>query len=229
MPPPLLLLTRPEAQSRAFATRIAGGHEVRIAPMTEIVPLDWDRGIADGVRGVILTSANAIPAVAHLPPMPAWCVGQATARAATAAGFQAHAAAGDAVALVADLARLRPQGPLLHVHGLHLARDMAGALAPLGLTVRSAVVYAAQAVPWPDDLPGALAGRRVVAPVFSPRAATELSARLARFLAGPELTVIAISQAAAARLSPGLAARAVVINRPEGMADVVRFYLAPQP
>jgi uroporphyrinogen-III synthase len=222
---PLLLLTRPLDQSRAFARGIPA--EVVIAPLTRIEPLDWDRRLAAGVAGVILTSANAVPAVAQLAPLPAFCVGGATARAAARAGFSAHAAAGDAVALVADLARLRPAGPLLHAHGLHLARDMAAALAPLGIPVRSAVVYAAQAVPWPDDLPARLAGRRVVAPVFSPRAAAELSARLTDL---PEdLTLVAISDAAAARLSPALRARAVVVANPADMADAVRSHLAPQP
>jgi len=227
MTPPLLLLTRPEAQSRAFAARLAGGHEVRIAPLSEIVPVDWDRSLADGVRGVILTSANAVPAVAHLAPLAAWCVGGATARAATEAGFRAHAAAGDAVALVADLARLRPEGPLLHAHGLHLARDMGAALEPLGLTVRSAIVYAARMVPWPADLGAALQGRRVIAPVFSPRAAAELSARLP---SPPEgLRVIAISAAAADRLSDALRGRAVIAEAPDRMDAAVRSHLTPQP
>jgi uroporphyrinogen-III synthase len=227
MTPPLLLLTRPEAQSRAFAARLSGTHEVRIAPLTEIEPVDWDRSLADGVRGVILTSANAVPAVSYLAPLDAWCVGEATARVAAAAGFRAHAAAGDAVALVADLRRLRPEGPLLHAHGLHLARDMGAALEPMGLTVRSAVVYAARMVPWPSDLPQSLAGRRVIAPVFSPRAAAELSARMPDPPAG--LMLIAISRAAADRLSDALRGHAMVIDTPEQMTQAVRSHLVPQP
>jgi uroporphyrinogen-III synthase len=223
--PPLLLLTRPEAQSRAFAEGLEA--EVVIAPLSGIEPVAWDPALAEGVAGVILTSANAVPAVAHLAPLPAFCVGAATARAAAAAGFRAHAADGDAVALVADLARLRPKGPLLHAHGLHLARDMAAALEPLGLSVRSAVVYAARTVPWPDGLTARLASRRVVAPVFSPRAAAELSARWTD--PPEELTVIAISEAAAARLSPPLRARSVVVANPADMDRAVRSHLAPQP
>jgi uroporphyrinogen-III synthase len=85
MPLPLLLLTRPEAQARDFAAALGvGPWEVLVAPLTEVVALDWDRRLAEGVRGVILTSANAVPAVAGLAPLPAWCVGGATARAASA-------------------------------------------------------------------------------------------------------------------------------------------------
>jgi uroporphyrinogen-III synthase len=228
MPLPVLLLTRPEAQSRAFAAKLAEvPHEAVIAPVSRIVPLDWDRGLAAGVGGVLLTSANAVPAVAHLAPLPAWCVGGATARAAARAGFAAHAAGGDAVALIAELAAARPAGPLLHAHGWHLSRDLAEALAPLGLEVRAAAVYAAEPVAWPEGLLQGLKGRRIVAPAFSPRAAAELAARLTDPPAG--LRVVAISPAAAARLSPALAARAVVAPHPEAMAEAVRTELATPP
>jgi len=223
---PILLLTRPEAQSRAFAARLGPGPwEVRIAPLTEIVPLDWDRDLARGIRGVILTSANAVPAVAGLAPLPAWCVGAATARAAAAAGFDARAAGGDAAALAALMARERPPGPLLHAHGRHLARDMGAALAPLGLGVRAAAVYEARLLPWPEGLVSRLAGRRLVVPVFSPRAAAELSVRLPEL--APGSAVVAISPAAAARLSPALAAVATVSADPLAMRASVLSHLAP--
>lgn len=230
--PPLLLLTRPRAQSDAFAEALgADDCEVVVAPLTEIVPLDWDRSLAEGVAGVILTSANAVPAVAGLAPLPAYCVGGATARAAAAAGFATTASGGDAAALVADLARLRPSGPLLHAHGRHLARDLVAALGPLGLTVRAAPVYEARPVPWPPGLAARLARRRVVAPVFSPRGAAELSARLAEVGGdlGPGSVVLAISAAAADRLSPALRARSELSDGPGAMADHTAARLRAQP
>lgn len=231
MPLPLLLLTRPEAQSRAFAARLTGAppHEVLIAPVSEIVPLVWDRALARGVRGVVLTSANAVPALAGVPGLaglPAFCVGEQTARAAARAGLAAQAGGGDAVALAGWLRALGPEGPLLHPHGLHLAHDMAAALAASGIAVRSAAVYEARDRPWPADLPGRLAGRRVLAPAFSPRAAAELAARLPD--PPPGLQVVAISPAAAARLSPRLAAGVTVAPRPGAMAETVAALLGGQ-
>lgn len=215
MRPPLLLLTRPEAQSRAFARDLATDpmappHEALVAPLSEIVARSWDRALAEGIAGVILTSANAVPHVAPLAPLPAWCVGTATARAAEAAGFAARASGGDAEALIADLRREGAKGPLLHAHGLHLARDLAGALAGEGLEIRAAAVYEARPLPWPDDLPARLMGRQVVAPLFSPRAAAGFAERLPRGL--PGLRLICISANAAARLTPALAARAVTLD-----------------
>lgn len=238
MPPKLLLLTRPEAQARAFAkaldpglgapgSREPGGWDTLIAPLTEIVALDWDQGLAEGVRGVILTSANAVGAVAALAPLPAWCVGAATGRAAAAAGFDVRVSGGDAAALIADLRAARPAGPLLHAHGRHLARDLAAALAPDGVTIRAVPVYAAQLVPWPAGLGAALSRRALVAPVFSPRAALELGKRLTAL--APGSAVVAISPAAAARLTPPLAACAHVCNSPSEMCSEVIARLAPQP
>lgn len=228
MPLPVLLLTRPEAQAHAFAARLADvPHEAVIAPVSRIVPLAWDRGLADGVRGVILTSANAVPAVAGLAPLPAWCVGGATARAARAAGFAAIAGGGDAEALIATLLAQPPAGPLLHAHGLHLARDLTAPMASVGVELRAAAVYAAEVVPWPEGVLERLAGRRIVAPAFSPRAAAELAARLEPLAEAVE--VVAISPAAAARLGPRLAARARVARHPEAMAQAVRAALAGLP
>jgi uroporphyrinogen-III synthase len=226
--PPLLLLTRPEAQSRAFAARLGDTpHEALIAPVSRIVPMAWDRRLAEGLRGVILTSANAVPAVADLAPLPAWCVGGATARAARASGFDARAAGGDAEALIATLLAERPPGPLLHAHGQDIARDLGAVLAGQGIELRAAAVYEARIVPWPEDLTARLRGRQIVAPAFSPRAAAELSERLAGLARG--VTIVAISPAAAARLGPALARGALVAPHPEAMLATVRAALATAP
>lgn len=228
MPPPILLLTRPEAQAHAFAESLGPGRwDALVAPLSGIVALDWDRSLTDGLAGVILTSANAVPAVAGLAPLPAWCVGSATAQAAAAAGFGVHASGGDAAALIADLRKARPTGPLLHAHGRHLARDLAAALAPEGLSIRSAAVYEAQLLPWPAGLGAALARRPVIAPVFSPRAAAELGQRWT--MPAPGSAVLAISEAAAARLAAPLRRIAQVARSPETMREDVLALLPREP
>jgi uroporphyrinogen-III synthase len=78
--------------------------------------------------------------------VPLVAVGDATARAAAAAGFTAVAIAGGDVAAVARLVRrdLRPDaGPLVHVAGSEVAGDLAADLAAAGFTCRRAVLYAA--------------------------------------------------------------------------------------
>ncbi len=232
---PLLLLTRPEAQARAFAARLSNldrdhAPEIAVAPLTKIVPLAWDQSLAQGAKAVILTSANAVPAVATLAPRPAYCVGKVTAAKAAEAGFYAVAAEGGARALAALLMTKRPEGPLFYAHGREQAHDLASWLAAAGLEVRSAQVYAAEEIPWPATLWPRLKGRVVVAPLFSPRAA-ELFAK--RLLAGlgadgvKELLLIpvAVSQSVAKNLPPPFAVHAHIAEAPEAMDDAVRAVL----
>lgn len=197
--PPVLLLTRPRPQSEHFARLAASAlppHEAVIAPLTDIVPLPVASDAFAGARGLVLTSANAVAMVAHLAPMPAWCVGAATAQAARSAGFDVRISGGDAAHLIADLASARPAGPLVHAHGVHLAADLSARLDGL-VDLRGVAVYEARTCDWPAGLVGDLTGRQVIAPLFSPRAAELLAGRIAGLR---DVTAVAISLACAARL-----------------------------
>lgn len=206
---PTLLLTRPLDQSLRFASaaRGLGAHEVLISPLSEVVGLPFDPAVFAGARGLILTSANALPFLPPLPGLPAFCVGPATARAAAAAGFAVREAGGDAAALLDLLRHQAPQGPLIHPHGEDLARDLAADLPGL---VRPVAVYAARALPLSEAALTALASRPVLAPLFSPRAARLFAAQVG---APADLTCIAISPACAAALPPGW--RVVVADSPD--------------
>ncbi len=196
--PPILLLTRPEGPSRRFAAQAAvlPPHEVLIAPLTEVVALPFDPAVFDGARGVILTSANAVPMLPAMPGLPAWCVGAATARAAQAAGFAARDGGGDAAALLRLLRAEAPEGPLVYAHGTDLSRDLTRDLPGLC----AVAVYDARARAPGPALLAALAGTRpVFAPLFSPRAA-RLFAQVPGALTAPALHLVAISPACAAAL-----------------------------
>ncbi|MCC5999541.1 MAG: uroporphyrinogen-III synthase [Pararhodobacter sp.] len=220
---PLLLLTRPRPQSTDFAAKARMAcppHDICIAPLSEIVPLGFDPTVFSGARGLVLTSRNAIAMLAEVPgvtDLPAYCVGPGTALAAGAAGFRTHETGGDAARMIEWLVRYRPPGPLVHAHGRHLARDLAGALASEGIEVRAVPVYEARALKWPPGLADRLAGRRTVAPLFSPRAA----AALARETAGrplPQMTPVTISAACTARLPTDLRRRALQATAPDAQA-----------
>lgn len=221
---PLLLLTRPYAQSRRFAAECRAAcppHETLIAPMSEIVPTTFDSAAFSGVKALVLTSPNAVAALAGVPGLhglPAWCVGPATAAAARAAGFVVHESGGDAAHLIIDLQRTRPAGPLIHAHGRHLARDLVAELARDGFDIRGVTVYEARAMAWPEGVIEALESARiVVAPLFSPRAASELSQRL-QGMQPQGLRFVAISANCIARLSARLRACAVVAKAPNAAA-----------
>ena len=93
-PRPTVLLTRPETQSLRFAAdlrRRFGPVSVVLSPVLRIVPRRGPVPLAD-VAAVVLTSENgarALAAAADVAGMRAYCVGDRTAKVATAAGMRA--------------------------------------------------------------------------------------------------------------------------------------------
>lgn len=190
-----------------------------VAPLIEIVPLAPDLPPA---AGLVLTSRHGAEAAARLglaAGMPAWCVGEATARAARRAGFAATALGGTADALVAALVQARPDGPLLHLHGAHTRGDVAERLRLAGIATEARPAYEQAERPPSPEAAELLSGPgEVIAPVFSPRSAKLLVAALPD---GSSPVVIAISAAAAdAADRPGL--RILTAERPDlaAMVDI---------
>jgi uroporphyrinogen-III synthase len=182
-----LLVTRPEPDGALTAEALrARGHDVMLAPLLDIEPLpDADLG-AGPWGGVLITSANAVRAVAaharkpELLALPLYAVGRRSAEAARAAGFaDVVSADGDA----ADLARLvvaRPGGtgsatglPLLYLAGEDRAADLAGALTAQGIAAHVVVVYhAVVATSLPATVKDALAAGAIDGVLhYSPRSA----------------------------------------------------------
>ncbi len=216
MTPRTLLLTRPQAQSEAFAAALEaalpGRFRAVIAPVLRIAPVDAAIDLA-GAQALLFTSANGVAVFAARSPardLPAWCVGAMTAAAARAAGFAALSADGD-VAGLAALARreARPgAGELVHVRGRHAAGDLTGRLAAAGVPARALELYDQAPVEMPPAARALLErGGIGVLTAFSPRSAA-LFARAAA-AAGWDLggaTLVALSAAADAahdRPEPG--------------------------
>ncbi len=196
---PAILLTRPADGSARFAKALRarlGDVPVVVSPVLKIVPTGAQPDVSDNPV-VLFSSRNGVVhcGISPAPGQVALCVGDATAQAARAAGFQAVSAQGN----VHDLARLivdRANGrPLLHIRGRHSAGDLAVDLAKQGLTLRETVVYDQETQPLSDTAQALLAGSQpVIAPLFSPRSAASLAAQ------GPwhaPLYLAAISEAVA--------------------------------
>jgi uroporphyrinogen-III synthase len=224
-PAPILLLTRPEASSRRFAAavqvRLGTALRPLISPLIEIVFDDRPLDLGD-VAGLVFTSENGVAAYFRLKQsrnLPAWCVGDRTAEAARAGGLAARSAAGDVQALARVLARERPAGPLLHLHGAQKAGDLAGTLAAEGIELRSLEAYRQEARPATAEAQAAMRGQTpVIAPVFSPR-----SARLFRENF-PEprapLSLIALSPAVAEALGARPGETLATAARPDAEAMI---------
>lgn len=182
MTAPLCLLTRPEAQSRAFAAELPGV-DVLISPVIRIEPLPFDGSRIAKAPGLIFTSANAVAFAGPAKGRPAICVGAQTADAAKAAGFSVIVGPGDAAGL---LPLLEARGDWLHLHGKHQARPV---------PVPDLTVYDQVEQPLSKNAIAASMGNRpLIVPLFSPRSAVLLSRALAKACA--PIIVVAISKSA---------------------------------
>jgi uroporphyrinogen-III synthase len=147
-----LLLTRPKAQADALGKALRSrGHSVHVAPLLRVDRLSFDDTILRSASAIIVTSANAVPALEGLDPaVQVSAVGPDTASAAKAAGLSNIAAAsGTASSLLETIAnQWRPEnGPLAYASGRHVSVDVAGALALQGYSCRRVEVYATVQVP----------------------------------------------------------------------------------
>ncbi len=149
-----LIVTRPEPDaSRTARALIRLGHAAILSPMLDIVT-DRDAKIPTrAYQAVLVTSSNAVRALAGRPvrpvtvEVPLLAVGDQTALEAKRAGFAAARSAGgsldDLVALVA--AELSPAaGPLLYAAGEEQAGDLAGRLGERGFEVETVILYRAE-------------------------------------------------------------------------------------
>jgi uroporphyrinogen-III synthase len=146
-----IVITRPRDEAIGLAAELtARGYDTLIEPMLEIVPLPAPIPDLDAYRALVFTSANAVRVFAERSPdraRPAYAVGIRTADSLRKAGFaDVRGASGDAE-LLAEFIRetLGDDGPVLHLAGQDVARDMEALLAPAGIGVDSLALY--EAVP----------------------------------------------------------------------------------
>lgn len=224
---PIVLVTRPTAQSQAFMVRLtaeAGTFTPLVSPIFAFESLQ--RVEIPAGSGAIFTSVQGVRS--SLPGMGriAWCVGDATAAAAQEHGFRARSAGGSANDLVAYILSGSDGRPLVHVRGEVSQGDVAARLQASGQRCVAKIAYRKRPLPLSDDALRALNGERfVLLPLFSSETVGIL-AKAGPFLA--PLVVIAISDAVSERaeiLSPD---NVVTSARPDlaGMVALVAGLIA---
>ena len=229
-----VLVTRPQADAERTGRELAArGHEAVIAPVLRIESTGASPP-SGSFDAVILTSANAVPALVSLgagaAALPAFAVGERTAAAAAAAGFaDVRAAEGDAASLAGLVARTAPsRAKLLLVAGRDRKPEPHAALSAAGFAVATWVAYGAVAV---ERLPGAgesaLRERRLDAALhYSRRSAGVLldlvdgAGLAAEFRA---LAHVCLSADAAAPLQAAGAQHVVIAGRPDETALLTAF------
>lgn len=226
-----VLVTRPAPDNVATAEALRNrGFESLLAPMLTFQALPFQ--IEDGreFRGVILTSTNALRAIAPSPQLPrlqqltAFAVGSRTAQAARDAGFRdVRAAEGDALSLRELIAASTPErrgaAPLLYLAATDVSRDLGGELGLRGINVVAVPVYRmARLDDFTEPVRAAFARQAIEAVLHYSRrsaqafiAATRGSGQEIAALALPQLC---LSETIAATLREAGATRVIVAKSP---------------
>lgn len=172
-----IVVSRPERSAQRFAALLSAEgserYDILVSPLLTIVPVAHEVDLSD-FAAIVLTSENAVrftPPGGARPGMPAYCVGEATAAAAAAAGFLPRVAGNSSESLVSLAEREHSGGKLLHLRGRHAAGDITGWLRDAGLPAEEVVVYDQVRTRLGSAARQALTLKRCVFPVFSPRTA----------------------------------------------------------
>ncbi|MGA7810067.1 uroporphyrinogen-III synthase [Bradyrhizobium sp.] len=202
-----VLVTRPNPDGETTAARLrAGGYEVLLAPMLKFEPVALRDDPDADYDAVIVTSANALRAIAEQPlkrraaRLPLFAVGDHTASTAADAGFATViSAAGDAAALrdlvLTQLKRSRKKAArLLYLAGTDLSRDLAGELKAEGFDVVTQTTYRMAAMSGlPRDTREAFAANGIEAVLHYSGRSAQAFVEAAR-ADGVEISALAIPQ-----------------------------------
>lgn len=217
-PDTTILITRPANQGMAYGLELADKFpdtKVILSPLLEIVPLQAELNFA-GVHRLLFTSVNAVEIFATLTKrrdIPALCVGDKTAKAATAIGLNAISANGsiEDLRILAAAYTKENQGDFLYLRGRHVA-------GPLGFQARETIIYEQHENSLsPDAMLVLAAPERVIIPLFSPRTA----AVFMRQIAGVSILntcAVCISKNVAKELNTSKFAKTIIAKEPNALA-----------
>ena len=203
-----VLITRPAAQAEATRAALeAAGHEALVDPVLEIRPKPADPLDLTDATALVVTSANATPALAGLPTgLPVFAVGAATAAAARAHGCASVTIGpGDGAGLAQLIARQLTAGTVLHLAGTEVKPGLEAGLRAAGIGYRRHVVYAARPVAELGPITRSALAQGTLGAVlfFSPRSAAvwcDLVRRAGLLDCLPGIVAAAISEDVAAEL-----------------------------
>jgi uroporphyrinogen-III synthase len=217
-----VLVTRPHAQAEVTARRLESlGHAVVVAPLLTIIATG-EPPPPGPFAGLIVTSANALPALAHFDrALPVFAVGARTAALVRDAGFSAATIAADAKALSGTILQAVPSGArLVHVAGRDRKPEPQASLEAAGFTVATWIAYEAvaeQALPAAID--AALRAGTLDAALHYSRRTAETASTLTRAVGLEEaflrLAHACLSEDVAAPLREQGAARLIVAGEPD--------------
>jgi uroporphyrinogen-III synthase len=203
-----VLVTRPQPDDEATASALrARGYDVLQAPMLRFEPVAVADDEEEQFAAVIVTSANALrglvpqPRHGKLLKLPLFAVGEQTASAARAAGFENVISANGDAGSLRDLVLARQKArqlnkadPLLYLAGADLARDLGVELGERGFTVVTRTTYRMSPVSaLPPQVCEAFAANRIEAVLHYSRRSARAFLEAARN-GGVEISALAVPQ-----------------------------------
>lgn len=230
-----VLLTRPQGDGETLKRRLEElGCTVTLEPLIRIVPNDVSPDIFDGASTLIVTSRNALkalaasPALAHAKDLPVLTVGPGTAALASEIGFsQIFEGPGTGAELAPEIERRarRSAETFVYLAGDKLAFDLPAALASQGVNIRRAVAYRSVAAETlsPEVAQAIANGGIDVVVLMSPRTAeawANLAPRVAKSDTLAKIAYACISQAAANVVKTRLAAQNTIISARPNLEEI---------
>lgn len=227
-----VLLTRPAKDNARIAAELARhGIESRSWPLSRVVATDGPIEAPADAEAIVFTSANGVSAFAARTDdrsLPAICVGARTASAAREAGFAEVEEGGGTVQLLMDHLVEAGYRRVFYARGKTVSVEIAEVMAPQGVHVDEAAVYATEpGLPPESDLLDALgSGRIAVVTIWSRRNAEAFRAQLAPHLAPAgevcldAVDLVAISENAAEPLGKQGFRRILVAGSPDAQGMV---------
>ena len=215
----LIAVTRPQADGeRTAITLRARGHNVLLAPLMRVEMIDAD--LAGNWSAVVVTSANALPALERHPELARLTVFTVGRRSASAASGLAdvRSADGDLRHLVGLIVERHRGGRLLYLAGEDRSGDLIAELAKRGIEAEMRIVYRAVTAPYPEPLVAALKTGAIDAVLHFSRRSAE------NYVAGAREAGV---QAAALTLRH--LCLSAQVAEPLRAAGAVRIAIAPHP
>ena len=174
---PRIVLTRPKAAAERFAERLLAMRPDARVIVSPILAISYRASVQVPVADrLVFTSVHGVEGYARLngDKLPAYCVGEKTAKAARAMGCEVVAVKQSSAELETILVE-DSANCLLHVRGAHVAGQLAQQIENLV----EVVVYDQPAQVLTKEAVEALSGESpVVLPLFSPRSAREVGKKI---------------------------------------------------
>jgi uroporphyrinogen-III synthase len=230
-----VLVTRPEGDAETLQAELEKlGYEVSLEPLIRIVPNDIPSDAVAGASTMIVTSRNALKALAASPALPQakalpiMTVGPGTAALAQEMGFSdVFEGPGTGAELAPEIARRSKAtgGTFVYLSGDKLAFDLPTVLGKEGVSIRRIVAYRSVAAETlsPQTAEALRAGAIDIVILMSPRTA-ETWASVAPNLAKPNtlsaITYACISEAAASVLRARLGSPNIIVAARPNLEEI---------